>query len=391
MTYRLWLTLYVSIALFVAILFGACLDHSDEIPLLFGGTLLSLILYDVTMRVLMWVAITLHELGHLFAGWAAGFKFISVEVMNLGFGTTDKGLRFYILKDRRAAGLALMTPKADDGLLARYRGFVIGGPIATTIGFLVTLWGFLQCNFPSRQDGFEVLIVYVIAISALYLNTILFLSSFFPIAFKGMASDALILWQLRKSGPAQMRMLASVQIGEQIRGGIRAREWTDALVKALGAPSDTTVLEMRGRYLRYYQFADRGQIEEAWNELCRAAELSVTLVKTSGFFKDMLASEKVFAAAWWKRDAGLSRSLIPPEKPTHELVLSTYYRALAALALVEGHPEETLRLMQTAHETGIKIVARYKIRSATDAAWSQDIVAEAKAMLENLSPDPIAT
>ena len=386
MTYRLWLALYFCLAAFTGLLLGVALNRPEDTVPVLAGTFLTLILFDLTMRLLMWSAITFHELGHVLAGWASGFRFISLEVMNLGLGITDKGLRFYVLKDRRAAGLALMTPKSSDRLLAKYRRFVIGGPIATTIGFLITLWIFLQCNFPRREDGIEVLIVYVVAISALYINTILFLSSFFPIAFKGMASDALILWQLRKSGPEQLRMLASVQIGEQIRGGIRAREWTDALVDALGAPSDATVLEMRGRYLRYYQLADRGQVEEAWNELCRAAELSVTLAKTSGFFKGLLESEKVFAASWWKRDAALARSLIPPEKPEHELVVSIYLRALATVALVEGQPEETMRLMQTAHEAGMKIVARYRIRSATDVAWNQDIVAEATAMLAKSSP-----
>jgi len=279
-----------------------------------------------------------------------------------------------------------MLPPATDRLVEKYRIFILGGPLTTIVTFLLSL-AFLSLVGIPDFDKASIPVMGVLAIAVFSINLACLYGCLAPNTQKGLTSDGALLWQLRKTGPEQERMLALLQLAKAIYAGERARDWPAALVEKLGAPSDGAALELRARYLRFYYLADQGHYETAWDELVRAENIGSELGDKAGYLREAIQSEKAFAAAWFLHDPN---RLPSPDKITdtsHVLVEGVQSRAQAAVALQQGRIVEALTFIEQARKNNEVVAARFRVKGATDSAWLSEMEAEARQRLASESND----
>jgi len=90
--------------------------------------------------VAFYVAVLVHELGHVIAGSLGGFDLRLLAVGAFLLDKETRGWRFRFLPRRIiTGGLTSMMPRSPDNLEVRYTRLVLGGPAGSTFLFLVTL------------------------------------------------------------------------------------------------------------------------------------------------------------------------------------------------------------------------------------------------------------
>ncbi|CAN5426905.1 hypothetical protein BH11ARM1_BH11ARM1_08120 [soil metagenome] len=367
--------------LFFAIIAAGAASTLDDVDHPLGPLFLAVstmaFVWIASIIVSLCLAVAVHESGHLVAGWIAGFSFISVEVFGVGLRRSDRGLKLYRIKSQLAGGMARMKPLATDRLVSRFRIFIAGGPIVTALFLIFGFWIFI-IFLPPRDATFRHNLFGIAALGVMTSGITLAYGSLIPRTYKGLSTDALLLWQLRKEGPEQLRLISLTRLGVEISAGVLARDWPIELVEGCASPADSSAIEMQSRYLRYYYFADCGLFDEAWEELEQAAKIGKSLGTKAGFFADMVTWESVYASAWLYKNLTFAQGRIPSKTDSHEFIQGTRQRALAAIAILEGKAEEALKYLVESRNSSKAISARVGSRSSTDAAWLDAMEAEAR-------------
>lgn len=270
-------------------------------------------------------AITLHELGHVFAGLAAGMKFRAVFVGPVGLTRGPNGFRLNFVRRLFTGGFASMIPGEGD-LVSGFRAYIAGGPIVSVIWCAVC--GAIFAALPSNVT------MYLLAGAILILP-----GTLLPRIVRGVSTDARLLLQLRKEGPERRRLIALFQIQRAAMSGDRARDWSRSLLESAGELRDGSLDEQRLRYLAYWHFLDSGDIERARDELRRGYEVATSSGSENGLVGQVLAYEAAFDLARNGEVAEAERILAAVKSP-HGLQDAPRYRAKAALLFAQGKVDE---------------------------------------------------
>jgi hypothetical protein len=271
----------------IGIVFGVVINTVGSIGPRPG---LALLLYFTILG----LVVTLHELGHLAAGWVVGFHFSHISIgpftLNIQYGRFNVQLR----RDLGALGYAGMhietVKKARRSLLT----FVAAGPVANLLsGALAVL--FVYFAAPTFRDSW--VLPFAAGFSAL--SFIMAVLSLIPYG----RSDGARLWTLVNSRQGTRRWIASCALGSQQRKGVRPKNWKQSWMKAACSIRDGRLDELNSNLLAYVAASDRKDGTAAALHLERSLDLARSRRSSQ---LDFLAREASYYCAWFRGDLPLA-------------------------------------------------------------------------------------
>jgi hypothetical protein len=324
----------------------------------------------------MALAVLVHELGHLVAGLRAGLSFRSITV--LGFSLSRQAGRWSFRYGRGPflGGWVVMTPSGADDVVARYRLFILGGPVASTLYAALAIALYLLFRDAASSGLLQILwgqARFAVAIVALGMLP----GTLLPFTHRGFPTDMQLLLQLRKPGPVQTRLLAILLFMGYIADGVPAADWPEDLVALVLEPEDGSTSEARAMLIAYNWSLDKGRHEEASERISRALEVARSLGKKAGFLRELAEYEQAYLFALRGRAEEAARLL--EREPTDSFAEETYHRAAAALALARHDLDRASDELDRTDAARERLTRRLGMPSATAAKWAGEMRAALEA------------
>lgn len=284
------------------------LDH----PLEFGLTLLGV----------YYLAILMHELGHLSAGLAVDFAFRQFAVGPFLLTKENGGLRFQFATTRLlGGGQVAMVPESTDGLRSRFLQFIGGGPAVTVLLFTVPL------AFPGTMFTNCLLIV----------NLLIALSSLLPYTINGRSTDAKLLLGLLRTGPPADRLATILYLLAIDSRGTAPRDWPSDSLSTLESESESgnSVYCEIGLIFVYFCAMDGGDPARIADALERVLALSNRMNPDS---RRAYFAEAAFVQGIYRKDASLARAWLDDARRVRGTLPKEDWdsAALAGIACAEG-------------------------------------------------------
>ncbi|MBI3474282.1 MAG: M50 family metallopeptidase [Acidobacteria bacterium] len=201
----------------------------------------------------LYVAVAVHELGHLVAGKSVGMNVGGVVIG--GFRIFKSGKRWTCQFDWRqamAGGLAKPLPPTSDVSLAQFAWMIAGGPLASILLTLAT--GAITLRYGGGAGGWRDYLFWV---------ALLTISSLIPGSAGPNRSDGAQLWMpLRR--PEQCRSwIALLKIQTEEAEGVLPADWDASLVAEMLTAEPMSAEYSYCQLLTYYRRADQGDDLEA--------------------------------------------------------------------------------------------------------------------------------
>lgn len=239
------------------------------------------------------VAIIVHELGHLLAGWMVGLRFSSITIGPFALRLEYGRLRAGILRVMPAGGYAGMHIDRIHRLRRRLLRFTVGGPLANLLtAFLAASW---LAYAPPTSIALTVSLELFWMISAL-----LAIFNLLPIRTGMLYTDGARILMLRSSLPKARRWISLTAIGNQGQSGVRAKLWKRTWLHAAARVGDKSIDDFAGNWVAYAAANDRedAPIAAAHLEICLGL---ANLLGPS--LRDLVAMEAAVFSAWFREDA----------------------------------------------------------------------------------------
>jgi Zn-dependent protease len=336
--------IFVSVNLIIAmlplVLLGSeVIPSNDVLPYLFeslGQTISITISWIPQVLVpllgILLLEITAHELGHVLAGKAAGFRFVLLVIGPLRISREGEDLKF----GRREAwepqlGAALSVPTDSHELRRRTALTVAGGPAASLLLGLTS--ALLSVLFPQSGlpgDLFR-MSAWVSLLSA-FVNML-------PLKSGGHLSDGARIKMLLAGGAASERYCFLSALSGASRTGQRPREWDETWMQRINDLADGSFDDAAASHISFYWMLDRGEIDGAESTLQRLLAAAMVLPEA---MHPVLHMEAAFFYAYYRHDLEKARSCL--EKAGKSQPGRHYHmhaRAEAAVLALEGHPKES--------------------------------------------------
>jgi hypothetical protein len=257
----------------------------------------------------LYIAILIHELGHLVAGKVAGM--ITGGVCIGGLVIAKSGEHWVVRFQPRFlfGGFAMSLPVPGELRRSRFAWMVAGGPIASVLMAGV-------CWAAIAQYGDEGLFGDGEWIGTLFWSAVITIaSSVIPYSVRGIMSDGRRLWQLFRDPAATRRVLNLRALhAEEVRG-VRPRDWDAALVEAaLETPTSESsypYLQLLAYYRRVDLDDEQGALVHLENALA-APQASGSPVTRACYLEAACASadtrrNPAQARRWMERAAQVKR------------------------------------------------------------------------------------
>lgn len=213
------------------------------------GRRISIGLFDfpaATMAFLaaMFLGVLIHELGHVAAGILAGFEFSQLLVGPCLLCRESGGhkLRFVPKRILVLGGHTVMFPRSTANLRRDFAVFVAGGPIATTLSFLVL------AVIPVGSIWWGVLLA----------NLLLAVFCWTPMAIAGQMTDGRHLLTLARGGPSGELFAAILYLLAIDSRGAAPRDWPPEIVERLAAEAPGRGYNEHAATMLYIHRADVG-------------------------------------------------------------------------------------------------------------------------------------
>jgi hypothetical protein len=337
----------------------------------------------------IFLAILIHEMGHVLACWLIGFWLYQCKLGPLLFTRTRRGFQLQVSHARLYWGYALACPLDERRLRLRKAILAAGGPLASLVlvvvlGWLYALQAPAVCaGLPAVAYLANGLLVGTNAqgMSAEHLFTSWLAWTFLLALFtwcgtllpytsrRGIQSDGLkLLWCVRGSPQIERELVLSRLLGQTLCG-VRPRAWPDGLAERLMAalarfPEDRSLL-----VYAYYLTLERGQISEAGTFLDRA-------ILTDGgapTVEATLALEVAYFAARYRGSPTASRAWLAQSTPgASQFETLMRPRAQAAIFLLEDRVAEAERAISA----GLAALARIKATSLHELQMEEEDLRE---------------
>jgi hypothetical protein len=330
---RIWLWIALpALAVLATILFLARANEPDRALQLFGLLSLAIPVIILITYCMGLLPILVHELGHLIAGKAVGFKLVAFHVGPFGYSIVARP-RFYLNSGQWfGGGYVAMTSVNLERLVMRNGVFIAAGPLASILLTAIGMQVWLATEMHPVATGFLLM-----SLAAVF-------NSVVPRYHKGIATDAMVLWTMAKPGPLRDRAISQLTIANEVLGGIRPRDWNPATLERLRLPEDGKSGEAYSRLILYLHCMDQGDFEVAGEHIARAVSVAGNL---DGLFQDLLLHiwiEAAFYEAFVRRNPDAARQALEQLGTVPKRIETSRIRVLAAIAMVEGRVEEARSL-----------------------------------------------
>jgi hypothetical protein len=241
----------------------------------------------------IFLAIVIHELGHLAAGWIVGFRFDTLRVGPISLYFEYGKLKVSFRKSFPAAGYAGMRVDRIRRLRKRLLIFVAGGPIANLLSAAATAL-FLAYTRPKSS--------WLAAFCDMFwmISTISGVINLMPLRVGVLYADGARILMLLSSVPRSRRWISQNAIVWQSHAGVRPKAWKRTWLEAAGGVRDGSVDDFAGNWAAYLAANDRKDIFAAAVHLERCLE-GMNLL--GPLFQDMVALEAAVFSSWFREDA----------------------------------------------------------------------------------------
>ncbi|WP_010274604.1 site-2 protease family protein [Paenibacillus senegalensis] len=291
--------------------------------------------YDTTTMVLslvlaMWLAIALHELGHIIFGKLSGFEFVFYIVGPFQFEKSTHGIR---LKENKNwlfwGGVTMMTPTIQinkETITKKWPLFVAGGP------FLSLLLGIISYVL---YEHFSYMFLMYFAI----INGVIFLATILP--SKSSRTDGYVLLTLLKNNKDSTALIEDLLVGKELLSRRIPTEWDNECIKI--AKEKTASLEhLQHAMLVYYYEIEKHGFQSAIKAMTEYSKIPVTknnkvelaflihMQQLSRFLQDDVQVEQI------ERCQSLLTSIEP----------ISFYRGRSIIAHLENDREAALKYLQ---------------------------------------------
>lgn len=243
------------------------------------------------------IAVTIHELGHLAAGWFVGFHFSHVSLGPFSLRVEYGRLKVQIRRDFGALGYTGMHIETVNRLRRRLLLYAASGPSANLIsGTLAAL--FVSLAAPSFRT------TWVASFTAGFsvLSLLMGLLSLVPYG-KTLRSDGARIWMLLHSYEGTRRWITAAALASQQRKGVQAKNWKRTWLKAVCSVRDASIDEISGNMLAYIAASAIKDAPTAAAHLERCLELAPLSQPTA---RDFVAREAAYFCAWFRGDPTLA-------------------------------------------------------------------------------------
>jgi hypothetical protein len=282
-----------------------------------------------------------HELGHLLAGMAVGFRAWLVIIGPLKIVREGAALRARLNRSL-VPGMVRALPTDARDLRRRLAVYVSGGPLANLfLGVLCLVLALLADRTSTAATTRSRIGIWLGVIGlcnlGLFLGTIIrFLAAALPFRSSGLRSDGAQLLDLLQGRPRAERRLVAVALITAWDDGVRPRAWETGLVELLLDLREGTEDDVGANVCGYYYALDSGQTERAG----RLLDLAVSQLRGhQADFRPALLLEAAFFEARHRRNVGAARARLEQAQGGHAATY-TRLRAEAAILWAEGRYAE---------------------------------------------------
>ena len=296
----------------------------------------------------IWLAIALHELGHLLAGLLQGFRLALYTAGFLGVRGTEKGAKMFFNSDiNLLGGLAATFPEqvsSGPELRRKFAWIVAAGPLASLAAGVIGIAGgwllLQQAHTPAtlaEMAGMALLFV------TGFMSALLFLVTSLPLPSRGFMTDGARFLSLMNGGEKGLREEAGLAVIALMGAGKLPGDYPPEMLERMTALPADSLLGLNGHYTAFLHHLDRGELEQAM-PFAQTLEANITAVP-AGPFRRYYLKDLAFFYAFLAKDAEKARAIWTGiEKGAEKDRDAAGYRVKAALALLEG---------QTANATAI--------------------------------------
>lgn len=242
------------VTLFTDTTWAEFLTNCQQLNLSDGA--LAFLVSVLSLLVSIFLLITLHEAGHLVAGLASGYRFVSFRILHFTFIKQEGRLRVKRFAIAGTGGQCLLTP--PDLPLAQIPTFWynIGGVAANLLALLVVSPLLYLDLSPLARTA-----IVIFCLTDLFL----ILTNGIPMRMGGIANDAHNLLELSRNERSKRAMVLQLRANALIQEGVRPKDMPDAWFEPTDAEIDyRNALEVSLPLMTASRLIDRMAWEEAY-------------------------------------------------------------------------------------------------------------------------------
>jgi hypothetical protein len=301
----------------------------------------------------VFLAIGVHEVGHILGGWLGGLRFAVLCVGPLDLRREADGrLRWRFNTTLGGAlGFASCLPVKDHGLRRSYLKLVAAGPVTSlAVGVLVlavyTLSGLLNVTETTHgpTQSSLALSVFLLGVFSVALGV----GTLLPISPGGFVNDGLRLLKLSRPSPVADRHAAVMALGAYLMAGRRPRSWDAGVVAQALSLADGSYDDLQGRYLAYFRALDREDPQAAGEHVQYMVDHAAGAPPA---FRPVIAMEAAYFDAAHRGDAASARERLEGAGTSPFVDADDRGRVEGAVLLAEGDTEGAYEKLRVVHES----------------------------------------
>ncbi len=297
----------------------------------------------------IWVVIAFHELGHLGAGIAQGFRMALYTAGFLGVRGTSTGVRFFFNRQfNLMGGLAATFPErleSGPDLRRKFVRIVAAGPLASLLLCVVALLGlFFTIQNPVDAPGLATRAGALFLMVAGGMSGFIFLATMIPSHAGGFMSDGARLLSLLNKGEKGLYEEASLSVMTLMGAGRLPGEYPADLLERLASRTPDSLLGLNGHFLIFSHHLDRNETAQA-QQYAGIVETHIAAVPAA--FQGHYLKDVVFFYAFFTKDSVAAHACWEGiQKQAERDPDAATFRVKAALALLDGNTEAVSDFVQ---------------------------------------------
>lgn len=301
------------------------------------------------------VLVFVHEAGHLVAGLATGYKFVSFRIFNLTFLRIDGKLKLKSFGVAGTGGQCLLSPpdkRLEDIPSVWYNA---GGVLANIVVLFIGIPVLFLCNNP-----------FVIEFVAVFLmiDLLMIISNGIPMKLNGMGNDGYNLLHMQKDLKSKKSTMMQLRVNALIQQGMRPMEMPSELFPDEEVCSWKNPLEVAFPLAHASLLVDRMEFDKARSEFEEMYSHRGDIMQLYNF---EIAGELAFCAMV-TGDTELAGRVLEPKVrkyiQTYSKVMSGKQRILFAMALyLEGDTAKASEIFRKLEAEKDKYLLQGEVRS----------------------------
>jgi len=297
----------------------------------------------------IWVTIAIHELGHLCAGLAQGFRVALYIAGFLGVRGTKHGVRFFVNRQvSLMGGLAATFPERMESgpeLRRKFARIVAAGPLASLLLSVVAL---SALTFVRQNLGESPSLIARMSIAFLLFTSgisgVIFLATMIPTVAGGFMSDGARLLSLLNGGERGRYEEATLAVTALLGAGKLPGEYPTDLRERLMTRTPDSLLGLNGHFINFSCHLDRGETEQAL-PLAHLIQENISAVPSA--FQGHYLKDVAFFYAFLSQDAEAAHACWNTiQKSSEKDPDAATFRVKAALALLDGTATEAIGFVE---------------------------------------------